>query len=186
MNVVSAVKILAVSVGAAVVLTPIASELGLCCSGPSVAYHDTSDSMPSNSRPAQPQDWHEHRDLHDILADAGFFDRFLKLVDEAGLTEQLRAGGQITVFAPTDHALAEIEVDKGNVFMLVQSHIVRGSLWLDETTDGTQHTSLSGQSLQLAIDADGHWSVAGAAVQARDVPASNGVIHVIDQVFQTP
>ncbi len=44
-------------------------------------------------------------------------------------------------------------------------------------------TSLAGNNLDLAIDAEGNVSVGGATVIATDILAGNGVIHLIDTVL---
>ena len=49
-----------------------------------------------------------NRDVLGVLASRGSFDRFLGLCQRAAVTEDLRAPGPFTVFAPTDAAFNRI------------------------------------------------------------------------------
>ena len=115
-----------------------------------------------------------------------------KLVADAGLADTLRAAGPYTVFAPSDEAfkalpaktLAELAADKQLLKAVLSYHVVPGKLMAADVKPG-QQKSLQGANLALA-KAGSFVTVEDALVQQADVPATNGVVHVIDRVLMPP
>jgi len=115
-----------------------------------------------------------------------------KLVADAGLSDTLRAAGPYTVFAPSDDAfkalpaktLAELAADKQLLKAVLSYHVVPGKLLAADVKPG-QQKSLQGANLALA-KAGSFVTVEDALVQQADVPAANGVVHVIDRVLMPP
>jgi uncharacterized surface protein with fasciclin (FAS1) repeats len=115
-----------------------------------------------------------------------------KLITEAGLTETLRTGGPYTVFAPSDQAfkempaktLAELSTNKELLTSVLTYHVVAGRLTSTEVKNG-QAKTVQGANLALAR-AGGFVTVEDAMVTLADVPASNGVVHIIDRVLVPP
>ncbi|MCB9413386.1 MAG: fasciclin domain-containing protein [Actinobacteria bacterium] len=115
-------------------------------------------------------------------------------LDAAGLVEALQAPGPFTVFAPTDDAFAALPegvldklvqpANKDALTKILTYHVVEGAVPSSEVTDGDVPT-LEGQSITLST-AGGGVTVNGATVTTPDVEASNGVIHLIDQVLLPP
>lgn len=113
-------------------------------------------------------------------------------VGAAGLADALSGPGPFTVFAPSDasfEALPSGTVDallagqNGDVLEeLLLGHVVSGSYEASELTDGQVLTALSGDELVVSIDG-GAVAVNGAVVQAADVRATNGVVHVVGSVI---
>jgi len=114
-------------------------------------------------------------------------------VEAAGLVETLQGDGPFTVFAPTDEAFAALP--EGLLDQLIQPqnqaaltqiltyHVVSGKVMAADVTDGAVPT-VEGQDITLST-ADGV-TVNGARVVEADLDASNGVVHVIDQVLLPP
>lgn len=132
-------------------------------------------------------------DIVDTAVNAGSFNTLVAAVQAAGLEDTLRGDGPFTVFAPTDEAFAALP--EGTVESLLQPenrdqlvailtyHVVAGEYMAGD---------LAGQALSVAtvqgdtvdIDATGdNVMVDGATVIMADVDASNGVIHVINEVI---
>lgn len=115
-----------------------------------------------------------------------------RLIQDAGLADTLRAAGPYTVFAPSDEAfkalpaktLAELAADKAQLRAVLSYHVVAGKLAAADVKNGNQK-SLQGANLALA-KAGGFVTVEDAMVQQADVPATNGVVHVIDRVLMPP
>ena len=110
-------------------------------------------------------------------------------LERAGLTEALSGDGPFTVFAPSNDAFAKLDPDVLNNIIstpslltsLLQYHVVGAELTSDRL-NGTVQTLLSGQSLE--VDNSGGVTVNGTSnVTTADVIASNGVVHVIDEVL---
>jgi len=112
-------------------------------------------------------------------------------LNAAGLVETLQGPGPFTVFAPTDAAFSEIqsEVDKllkpeskAKLAKILTYHVVSGKMNAADLKDGQELTTVEGGKLSVSIK-DGEVNVGGAKVAAADIIASNGVIHVIDEVL---
>jgi uncharacterized surface protein with fasciclin (FAS1) repeats len=117
---------------------------------------------------------------------------FSRLVKQAGLDETLKGAGPYTVFAPSDEAfkavpqktLDGLSSDKAALTALLQNHVVAGKTASVDVTNGNVKT-VSGNT--LALSRSGTFvTVEDAVVTAPDVPAANGVVHVIDRVLMPP
>ena len=114
----------------------------------------------------------------------------------ANLADTLNGPGDFTVFAPTDAAFTALlgtlgisaaqllaSPDLANILL---KHVVSGSV--DSVTaftlNGADVPTLNpnGETITLAIDAN-ELTVDGAEVTTFDIPATNGVIHIIDAVI---
>jgi uncharacterized surface protein with fasciclin (FAS1) repeats len=112
-------------------------------------------------------------------------------VSAAGLVETLEEPGPYTVFAPTNEAfealggtldtLLEPE-NEAELAEILTYHVVPGELTSSELSDGQELKTVQGGTLEVQI-ADGEVTVNGAKVATPDVEASNGVVHVIDEVL---
>jgi uncharacterized surface protein with fasciclin (FAS1) repeats len=128
----------------------------------------------------------------DVAKDAGTFTTLLKAIDAAGLREQLSGAGPFTIFAPTDDAFAklppkDLEVllaDKTKLTAVLGYHVVPGKLASAELATAKTEKTVQGGELAIETAADKSIKVGGATVTKADLPAANGVIHVIDAVLQ--
>jgi uncharacterized surface protein with fasciclin (FAS1) repeats len=113
-------------------------------------------------------------------------------VGAAGLDNTLSGSGPYTVFAPTDAAFDALGagtlqalLESGNADVLTElllGHVVAGTYTSMDLSDGQTLTALSGDELEVEISG-GTVMVGGAAVQAADVSATNGVVHVVGGVL---
>ena len=113
---------------------------------------------------------------------------------QANLVTALQADGPFTVFAPTDEAfaaagidLSTFDTDEENATLadILTYHVYSGSVASSAVTDGLTVTMLNGDEASFTVT-DGVVMVGDATVTLADVPASNGVIHVIDKVLMPP
>ena len=111
-------------------------------------------------------------------------------VTAAGLVETLQGNGPFTVFAPTDAAFAAIQKDVDNLLKpenkaklanILTYHVVAGKVMAADLMDGQELTTVQGAKLKVSVK-NGKVMINGANVVSADIPASNGVIHVIDKV----
>lgn len=132
----------------------------------------------------------------DIVAVASSTEGFSTLVaalEAAGLVETLQGEGPFTVFAPTDDAFAALPEGLLEKLLLPENvavltsiltyHVVPGLVMSADVMAGDVAT-VEGSTIAIATDAG--VTVNGANVTTVDVTASNGVIHVIDQVIVPP
>jgi uncharacterized surface protein with fasciclin (FAS1) repeats len=131
-------------------------------------------------------------DIVDTAAHAGSFKTLLAAAEAANLVDALKAEGPITVFAPTDEAFAKLPegtvenlLKPENVSKLqavLKYHVVAGSVMSTEAIKLDSAPTLLGQ--MLAIQPKGNTlAINDAKVVSADIEASNGVIHVIDNVL---
>jgi uncharacterized surface protein with fasciclin (FAS1) repeats len=107
----------------------------------------------------------------------------------------LKSDGPFTVFAPTDAAFAKLPAgtiesllkpeNKGRLIAILTYHVVPGQVTAAEVVKVDSAATVNGQP--VAIKADGDTvRVNQATVVVADIAASNGVIHVIDEVILPP
>jgi uncharacterized surface protein with fasciclin (FAS1) repeats len=121
---------------------------------------------------------------------AGQFKTLAMLLQKAGLAGTLQGKGPFTVFAPTDAAfakvpkatLASLAKDKTKLRAVLLYHVVKGKVTAAQAMKLHSAKTLEGKSLTIRIKG-GKVVVGGATVTKADVMASNGVIHVINNVL---
>ncbi len=108
----------------------------------------------------------------------------------AELVEVFKGTDAFTVFAPTNAAFAAIQKDvdkllkpenKAKLQSLLKFHVVAGAAKAADLKDGQKLKTLQGEELTVSVK-DGKVMINGAEVTTADVPASNGVIHIINKV----
>ena len=125
----------------------------------------------------------------DVAAAAGSFETLIAALNATDLTDVLRGEGPFTVLAPTDDAFAALpegalesllaEPDK--LADILKLHVVPGRAEAAQVLQLAAVDTVQGKSLPVATT-DGV-VIGGAKVVKTDIPASNGVIHVIDRVI---
>lgn len=126
----------------------------------------------------------------DIATVAGAFDTLVAALEAAELVDALSSEGPLTVFAPVDEAFAALPdgvldallqpENKDLLTKVLVYHVVEGGVLSSDLSTGEVET-LAGD---LMVDvSDAGVKVNEAQVLRADVQASNGVIHVIDQVL---
>ena len=121
---------------------------------------------------------------------AGSFKTLVSLIKQAGLVGALSGKGPLTVFAPTDAAfakvpkatLAALAKNKAKLKAVLLYHVVSGKLTAAQVVKHKSLTTLEGGTLSVRTR-DHKVYVNGARVVTANVTASNGVIHVINQVL---
>ena len=121
----------------------------------------------------------------------GIHDSLVAAVIQAELLETLQGEGPFTLFAPTDQAFADAGIDlatlntpEGKAILsdILLHHVYMGSLSSTEITEGMQLEMANGDNTTLSLMT----GINGANITLADVMASNGIIHVIDQVLIPP
>ncbi len=129
------------------------------------------------------------QDIVDTAIAAGNFTTLVTALKKADLVETLKGKGPFTVFAPTDEAFAKIPkaqldallADKAALTKVLTYHVVPGKVTAADVAMLETADTVEGQALNIRTD-DGV-QVNDARVIKADIVASNGVIHVIDQVM---
>jgi uncharacterized surface protein with fasciclin (FAS1) repeats len=127
----------------------------------------------------------------DVASGAGTFKTLVAAVKAAGLVDTLSGKGPFTVFAPTDAAFAKLPAgtvdsllkpeNKKKLQTILLYHVVAGKVLSTDLKSGSVKTVEGGD---LTVDISGGTvKINDATVTKADIPASNGVIHVIDTVL---
>ena len=121
------------------------------------------------------------------------FDVLTALLKHAELVGVLNGDTEFTVFAPTDAAFGQLP--EGTIESLFQPenkellttvltyHVIPGSVQSTQLSSGTVD-SVAGIPLNVAVGSG--VTVNEATVVQADIEASNGVIHIVDQVLLPP
>lgn len=130
--------------------------------------------------------------IADTIARTPQLSTLSKLVADAGLADTLRGPGPFTVFAPTDDAfkavapatLAALANDKERLKATLMFHVVPGAVTAAKVVNGPVKTA---QGANVALARSGTFvTVDDAVVTLADMPASNGVVHIVDRVLIPP
>ncbi|XP_078611961.1 transforming growth factor-beta-induced protein ig-h3-like [Branchiostoma floridae x Branchiostoma japonicum] len=130
----------------------------------------------------------------DVLKTLGTESKLLELVQKAKIDSRLEGKGPFTVFAPTDDAfaalpedlLAKLESDNLLLTQLLEFHVASSKVMSDGLKNNQLIPTLIGLNIRINIYNTSKPSVItadGAVVIRPDNVASNGVVHVIDQVM---
>jgi uncharacterized surface protein with fasciclin (FAS1) repeats len=135
------------------------------------------------------------KNLVAVAESNGSFTVLTKALKAAGLAETLQGKGPFTVFAPTDAAFAKLPQDalqdllkpenKEVLVKILQYHVVQGSVGSTDLKSG-QVKSIEGGPINVKVDPSAGVTVNDAKVVQPDIKASNGIIHVIDNVILPP
>lgn len=132
------------------------------------------------------------KDIVETAADAGSFTTLLTAARKAGLVSALQSDGPLTVFAPTDEAFGKLP--QGTVENLLKPenreqlkaillyHVVDGRVDAAAAATVKSAATLNGQRFAVNFS-NGKLMVNKSRVIQTDIRASNGIIHVIDQVL---
>jgi uncharacterized surface protein with fasciclin (FAS1) repeats len=143
---------------------------------------------------ASPAPMAQAKDIVAIASGDPQFKTLTKALTAAGLVPTLQGKGPFTVFAPTDAAFAALKkgtvddllkpANKAKLVKILTYHVVPGSVLSTSLKSGNV-ASVEKSPLKVVVSG-GKVTVGGANVVKADIKASNGVIHVIDQVLMPP
>ena len=121
----------------------------------------------------------------------------VKALQVAGLVETLKGAGPFTVFAPDNKAFAKLPAgqldallaDPAKLKQVLTYHVIPANIMASDAMAMTSPTSpptVEGATLQVTKGKKGRLLVNGATVTKADIQASNGTIHIINQVLMPP
>merc|ERR1711953_1509888 len=131
-------------------------------------------------------------DVVDVAVGAGSFTTLVSIVSDLGLVETLKGAEALTIFAPSDEAFAKIDTEvlasltDEQKKTIILRHVVTAKVPAAAVTTGPVET-IGGESIDLVKTDEGgvqvNFNGGTSNVVTADVMASNGVIHVIDNVI---
>lgn len=133
----------------------------------------------------------EEKTIVAVASEAGQFKTLVTAIKAAGLVETLNGKGPFTVFAPNDEAFAKLPKgtvenllkpeNKDQLVALLTYHVIPGKIMAADVST-TDAKTVNGKTLPITVNA-GKVKAGEANVVKTDIPASNGVIHVVDTVI---
>ena len=130
-----------------------------------------------------------------IIEDSPAHNTLESLINSAGLNATLSGTGTFTVFAPTDLAFANLDPTlvttltsdpNGKLTKALLYHVLGAEVFSNTLTDGQMANTLFGQDITVTINAMMEVFINTAQVTAPDLDATNGVVHVINNVLLPP
>lgn len=127
------------------------------------------------------------KNIRETLEAEGTFSKLLSLMEKAGVDGLLSQPGEITLFAPDDAAFTRMDIDEvtrvpGRMVELATYHVVDGRYSAEAIAREESLYTRSGKSLTVLLE-HGAQVIDNAKYVATDIHCSNGIIHVIDNVF---
>ena len=132
------------------------------------------------------------KDIVDTAVGAGDFKILAKALQVTGLDKALKSKGPFTVFAPTDKAFMRLPKgtlnsllkpeNKDQLAQILKYHVVAGKVNGGTAVTLKEAKTLNGEKLKIQFK-NAALYINKSRITATDVAASNGVIHVIDNVL---
>lgn len=162
-----------------------------CSSGDSAEAPDDSFDARSNRGQAFVVDENSDPNILNVAAGSEDHRTLVAAVQAAEMENILVNAGPLTVFAPTDAAFEKLPEgtldellkpeNKQALYNIVASHASPGNFPLERLQKEKQLYQATGHYVDVEVREDGTY-VNGARILA-SIPASNGIIHVVDEVF---
>ncbi|WP_407654431.1 fasciclin domain-containing protein [Catalinimonas niigatensis] len=170
-------------------------SLFACASGGSNENNTTAESDTPAEATTDIEEPTQSMDIVDLAGSQDNLSTLVTAVKAAGLVETLKGDGPFTVFAPTNEAFEALPAgtlemllkpeNKDKLIAVLTYHVVSGDVESSGLSDGMSVATVEGSDIDVSIDG-ASVMVNEASVVSADVDASNGVVHVIDQVILPP
>jgi uncharacterized surface protein with fasciclin (FAS1) repeats len=122
------------------------------------------------------------------------FTTLVSLTKRAGLADDLSGETKLTLFAPTNAAfkklpeatLKKLGRNRAMLRRVLLYHVVAGDVKAEQVVQLRAVRTLAGPKVRIRVREDGVFLNRSTKVVKTDIAASNGTIHVIDQVLLPP
>lgn len=180
-----------------ILLTACMSFLMISCNNKGTADSGTSDATEQEQGAGQSavQDDESAKNVVQVAVGSKDHTTLVTAVKAAELVDALSNAGPFTVFAPTNAAFDKLPAGtvegllkpekKNDLADILQYHVYVGSLSAESLQDGQSLGMVNGGNVKVSKK-DGKIMLNGTAMIVASIPASNGIIHVIDGVLLPP
>lgn len=141
------------------------------------------------------QDDQSQKDVVKVAVGSKDHTTLVAALKQADLVTSLSNAGPFTVFAPTNDAFGKLPAgtvdglmkddNKADLQNILQYHVTVSAMKAESFTDGQTLGMVNGDNVTVSVK-DGKVILNGNATIIASVPASNGMIHVIDAVLLPP
>lgn len=136
------------------------------------------------------------KDVVKVAMSSPDFSTLVAALKQADLVSSLSNPGPFTVFAPTNEAFDKLpkgtveglmkDDKKDDLVDVLHYHVFVSALQPDYFKDGQTLNMVDGSDLKVSVDNNGKVMLNGKATILKSIPASNGMIYVIDEVLLPP
>lgn len=128
------------------------------------------------------------QDIFDTLAADETMNALVKALKKAGLVEMLQGAEPYTLFAPDSDAFIRMDIEKDlsdldKLKSILTYHLVSGKYSAADIKEMETLGTMEGKSLTIALD-EGSVVVDNGKFVKTDIECSNGIIHIVDNVFK--
>ena len=141
------------------------------------------------------QDDQSQKDVVKVAVGSKDHTTLVAALKQADLVTSLSNAGPFTVFAPTNDAFNKLPAGtveglmkddkKADLQNILQYHVTLSAMKAESFKDGQILGMVNGDNVTVAVK-DGKVTLNGSAQIVASIPASNGMIHVIDAVLLPP
>ena len=141
------------------------------------------------------QDSDSQKDVVKVAMGSKDHTTLVAALKQAGLVSSLSNAGPFTVFAPTNEAFNKLPAGtveglmkddkKEDLQNILQYHVFMSALKPESFTDGQTLGMVNGDNVTVSVK-DGKTMLNNSATIIGSVPASNGIIYIIDGVLLPP
>jgi len=170
-------------------------SLILSCNNSDTKVAGSTDNQPAVGQSGV-QDDESQKDVVKVAAGSKDHTTLVSAIKQAQLVDALSNAGPFTVFAPTNDAFDKLPKgtvedlmkpeNKEKLQDILQYHVFLANLGTTLMQDGQTLNQVNGQNISIQKSADGKVTINGKAHILASIPASNGIIHVIDEVLLPP
>ncbi|KYK28876.1 hypothetical protein AYK20_06475 [Thermoplasmatales archaeon SG8-52-1] len=129
------------------------------------------------------------QNIYKTVLEMGNFKTFIRIIQKAGLTQNLTDGNQITIFAPNDAAFAKFPTekiesllnDKDRLLTVIKAHILAKKVMSPSLINMKKIKTINGK--ELIISTTKGLRINDANIIKSDVECTNGIIHALDSVL---
>ena len=169
--------------------------LGSCGGNQSASNEETTTTTEWSGGQAMVNDDVSEKNIVQVAVGSPDHTTLVAAVKAAGLVDVLANNGPLTVFAPINAAFEALPPgtveellkpeNKSKLVSIIHYHAAPGTYKDALLKDGMNLFMATGDNSKIAVAEDGTVTVNGAKILAT-VQATNGVVHVIDQVIFAP
>ncbi len=168
--------------------------LGLSCTQNTPAATDTASAAAGPGQSAV-QDDESQKNVLQVAIGSKDHSTLVTAVQAAGLVDVLANAGPFTVFAPTNAAFDKLPVEtlesllkpenKNALSDILEYHVYVGVIKTENMRDGQKLNQVNLKNIEIS-NKDGKILLNGSVNILASVPASNGIVHVVDGVLLPP
>lgn len=132
------------------------------------------------------------KDIIEVASADPQYSTLVGAITKAELVTTLKGMGPFTVFAPNNSAFTKAGITslsgltKDALTPILTSHVLSGKILANDVKSGAKQSLNAGNNIYFSVNSSGVYINGNIKVIATNINASNGVIHVIDNVIIPP